>query len=57
VALLRRGAWQLAGSAGAVPAVDADFVASHAAVLALRIERDGLASITGSELRPRLRPA
>ncbi len=57
VALLRRGAAQLAGSPGPVPAVDADFVAAHAAGLALRIERDGLVGITGSELRPRLRPA
>jgi hypothetical protein len=56
VALLRRGARHtrenVAGSAG----IDAGYVASQADGLAARIERDGLAAITPSDLLVRLRP-
>lgn len=65
-ALLRRGAGHVAAFAGTVPAstvpastggeVDAGFVADQAVGLALRIERDGLASVPEADLRLRLRP-
>jgi uncharacterized protein len=55
VALLRRGAMHtrenVAGSAG----LDVEYVASQADGLAARIERDGLAAITPSDLLVRLR--
>jgi hypothetical protein len=56
VALLRRGAGQVAEFTGTAGEVDAGFVAGQAADLALRIERDGLAGIAEADLRPRLRP-
>lgn len=58
-ALLRRGAGHVAEFAGPASAggeVDAGFVAGQAASLALRIERDGLASVPEADLRLRLRP-
>ena len=70
-ALLRRGASHVAEFAGTGFAgtgfastglastgdeVDAGFVADQAASLALRIERDGLASVPEADLRLRLRP-
>jgi uncharacterized protein len=70
-ALLRRGAGHVAdfadagfadtgfadtGFASAGGEVDAGFVADQAASLALRIERDGLASVPEADLRLRLRP-
>ncbi len=54
VALLRRGAGHVAGFAGAPGEVDAGFVAGQATALALRIERDGLASVPEADLRLRL---
>jgi hypothetical protein len=55
-ALLRRGAGHVAAFAGTPGDVDAGFVAARAADLALRIERDGLASLTDADLRLPLRP-
>ena len=54
VALLRRGASQVAEFTDTSREVDAGFVAGQAADLALRIERDGLANIPESDLRPTL---
>jgi uncharacterized protein len=54
VALLRRGAGQVAEFAAAPGEVDACFVAGQATALALRIERDGLASVPEADLRLRL---
>ncbi len=59
VALLRRGAGHVAEfedatGADATGAVDAGFVAEQATDLALRIERDGLASVPEADLRLRL---
>src|SRR5579859_6475269 len=51
VALLRRGAGQVAQFAGAPSEIDADFVAAQAAGLALLIERDGLAGVPDASLR------
>jgi hypothetical protein len=56
VGLLRRGADHVAAFAGTSAEVDAGFVAGWAADLALRIERDGLASVTDADLRLALRP-
>jgi hypothetical protein len=56
MALLRRGAGHVAGSAGASSEVDAGFVAGQAAGLALRIERDGLTDIPEADLTLRLQP-
>jgi uncharacterized protein len=55
IALLRRGADHLAPFASAPGAVDAGFVAAQATGIALRIERDGLASVPADDLRLRLR--
>ena len=57
VALLRRGAAHVAEFAAAPGEVDAGFVAEQATALALRIERDGLASVPEADLRLRLSPA
>jgi predicted metal-dependent hydrolase len=54
-ALLRRGAEHVAGFQGPTAGIDPGFVAGQAASLALRIERDGLAGITETELRFPLR--
>jgi uncharacterized protein len=54
IALLRRGAAHVAEFAGAPGEVDAGFVAEQATSLALRIERDGLASVPEADLRPKL---
>jgi uncharacterized protein len=54
VALLRRGASRVAEFEGTSREIDAGFVAGQAAGLALRIERDGLANIPESDLRPTL---
>jgi hypothetical protein len=54
VALLRRGAGHVAEFAAAPGEVDAGFVAEQATALALRIERDGLASVPEADLRLRL---
>jgi hypothetical protein len=56
VALLRRGAGHIAEFADAPGEVDAGFVAEQATGLALRIERDGLASVTEADLRLKLSP-
>jgi hypothetical protein len=56
VALLRRGARQVAAFAGTSGEVDAGFVAAEAADLALRIERDGLGCLAEADLRLALRP-
>lgn len=56
VALLRRGARQVAAFAGTSGEVDAGFVAARAADLALRIERDGLGCVAEADLRLPLRP-
>jgi hypothetical protein len=55
-ALLRRGAGNVTAFGGAYREVDADFVAGRAAGLALRIERDGLASVPEADLRLSLVP-
>jgi hypothetical protein len=55
-ALLRRGAASVAAAGSAVPGVDAGFVAERAADLALRVERDGLATVTQADLRLPLTP-
>jgi uncharacterized protein len=55
IALLRRGADHVGPFAGAPGAVDAGFVAAQATGIALRIERDGLASVPADDLRLRLR--
>jgi hypothetical protein len=57
VALLRRGAARVAAFAGTPGEVDAAFVAARAADLALRIERDGTASVAEADLRLPLRPS
>jgi hypothetical protein len=57
VSLLRRGAGHVAEFAGAPGEVDAGFVAAQATGLALRIERDGLASVPEADLRLKLSPA
>ena len=57
VALLRRGGDHVAAFGAGSPEVDAGLVAAQAAAIALRIERDGLASVPADELRLRLRPA
>jgi hypothetical protein len=54
MALLRRGADHLAPFANVPGEVDAGFVAAQAAGIALRIERDGLASVPADDLRLRL---
>ena len=54
VALLRRGAGHVAEFGAAPGEVDAGFVAEQATALALRIERDGLASVPEADLRLRL---
>ena len=56
VALLRRGAGHIAQFAGAPGEVDAGYVADQATGLALRIERDGLASVPEADLRLKLSP-
>jgi uncharacterized protein len=65
VTLLRRGAGHVAGFTGASRAIDPGlldpglldphFVAAQAAGIALRIERDGLASVPEADLRLKLR--
>jgi uncharacterized protein len=57
VSLLRRGAGHVAEFGGAPGEVDAGLVAAQATGLALRIERDGLASVPEADLRLRLSPA
>jgi hypothetical protein len=57
VSLLRRGAGHVAECADAPGEVDAGFVAAQATGLALRIERDGLASVPEADLRLKLSPA
>ena len=57
VSLLRRGAGHVAEFADAPGEVDAGFVAAQATGLALRIERDGLASVPEADLRLKLSPA
>ena len=57
VSLLRRGAGHVAEFADATGEVDAGFVAAQATGLALRIERDGLASVPEADLRLKLSPA
>lgn len=57
ISLLRRGAGHVAEFADAPGEVDAGFVAAQATGLALRIERDGLATVTEADLRLRLNPA
>jgi hypothetical protein len=54
VALLRRGAGQVAEFAATPGEVDAGLVAEQATALALRIEQDGLASVPETDLRLRL---
>jgi uncharacterized protein len=56
VALLRRGAGHIAEFADAPGEVDAGYVADQATGLALRIERDGLASVPEADLRLKLSP-
>ncbi len=56
VALLRRGAGHVAEFADAPGEVDAGFVAEQATGLALRIERDGLASVPEADLRAEAQP-
>jgi hypothetical protein len=56
VALLRRGAGQVAVYAGTPADVDAGFVAGQAAAIALLIERDGLAAVPDEALLLKLRP-
>ena len=56
VALLRRGARHVAEFADAPGEVDAGYVADQATGLALRIERDGLASVPEADLRLKLSP-
>ena len=56
VALLRRGAGHVAEFADAQGEVDAGYVADQATGLALRIERDGLASVQEADLRLKLSP-
>ena len=56
VALLRRGAGHVAEFADAPGEVDAGYVADQATGLALRIERDGLASVPEADLRLKLSP-
>jgi hypothetical protein len=56
VALLRRGAGQVAVYAGTPVDVDAGFVAGQAAAIALLIERDGLAAVPDEALLLKLRP-
>jgi hypothetical protein len=55
VNLLRRGAGVAVSFAGTSPDVDAALVAAQATEIALRIERDGLASVPAGDLRLRLR--
>ena len=55
VTLLRRGAAVAASFAGAPSDVDAAQVAAQATDIALRIERDGLASVPEADLALRLR--
>lgn len=50
VALLRRGAANVAAAGSAVDGVDADFVAARASGIALRIERDGLPAVSQADL-------
>ena len=50
VALLRRGAAQVAVFAGAPGEVDAEFVAARASGIALLIERDGVAGVSEASL-------
>jgi uncharacterized protein len=50
VALLRRGAGQVAAFAGAPGQVDAEFVAAQASGIALLIERDGVAGVPETSL-------
>jgi uncharacterized protein len=57
VALLRRGAGHVAPFQSVPGEVDTGFVAAQAAGIALRIERDGLASVPADDLRLRLRPS
>jgi hypothetical protein len=54
VALLRRGAANVAEFAGAPAPVDAAFVAAQATELADRVERDGLAAVPEASLQVRL---
>ena len=56
IALLRRGAGHIAEFADAPGEVDAGYVADQATGLALRIERDGLASVPEADLRLKLSP-
>jgi uncharacterized protein len=56
IALLRRGAGHIAEFADAPGEVDAGYVAAQATGLALRIERDGLASVPEADLRLKLSP-
>jgi uncharacterized protein len=56
ISLLRRGASHVAEFADAPGEVDARFVAAQADGLALRIERDGLASVPEADLRLKLSP-
>jgi len=56
VALLRRGAGHIAQFADAPGEVDAGYVADQATGLALRIERDVLASVPEADLRLKLSP-
>lgn len=56
VALLRRGAAHVAAAGGACPGVDPAFVAGRATAIALRVERDGLASVTEADLHLPLSP-
>jgi uncharacterized protein len=56
IALLRRGAGHVAEFADTPSEVDAGFVAEQATILALRIERDGLATVPEADLRLRLSP-
>ena len=56
IALLRRGAGHVAEFADAPGEVDAGYVADQATGLALRIERDGLASVPEADLRLKLSP-
>jgi uncharacterized protein len=57
ISLLRRGAGHVAEFADAPGEVDAGFVAAQATGLALRIERDGLASVPEADLRLALSPS
>ena len=56
VALLRRGAGQVAAFTGTSAEVDASFVAAQATSLALRIEEAGLTDIPEGDLRLELGP-